>query len=596
MQPISCRPAGSAAPLALPPPVSVQAFRAPKKNIPQTAIERNHILQVVRHYVTEFNLVPPQPAGQLKEYADRVIGRLKCDAIYRDYIGVLINNEIWREPLASVPYERRLLLLPKCPRVENKCSAPFDEFGPFCKQCGLCSIQDLQFEAERLGYVCLVAESPAVITSLIQTGKIEAIVGVSCLSGLERAFPYLEAAAIPGVAIPLLQDDGLDATIDPGWIWDYIHLTSDDQTRRLDLGALRGEVDSWFMPASLDLIMGPAEGETERIARDWLMRAGKRWRPFLTVSAFQTLRDAPGAAPPGDLRKIAVAVECFHKASLVHDDIEDNDAERYGEKTLHEEHGLAVALNAGDLLIGEAYRLIAASKITAAQKAEMLAVAATGQRQLCRGQGAELCWTRSPAPLSSLQVLDIFRQKTAPAFEVALQLGALYAGVGIHAEVAETLSAYSGALGIAYQIRDDLSDLGSQGETNDIAGFRPSLLLAVAHERADLDAHKALTGALWHRQLPAGVGTGQIEALYRELKADERAKTLLETFKEEAIRSLRDLENPNLKGLLRRVLGKIFNDTEIQGWGQEFGQKNGLPIPAANSAGTAAPVTASVRY
>ena len=589
MQPISFRPAGSAAPLASPRPVLVHSFRPPKKNIPQTAIERNHLLQVVRRYVAEFNPVPPLPAEQLKEHADRIIDMLKCDAIYRDYIGVLINNEIWREHLASVPYERRLLLLPKCP-------APLDEFGQLCKQYGLCSIQDLQFEAERLGYACLVAEGSTVVMSLIQSGKIEAVVGVNSLSALERAFPYIAAAAIPGVAIPLLQDECIDTTVDLDWIWDYIHLTSDDQTRRLDLGALREEVDSWFTPASLDLIMGPAEGETERIARDWLRRAGKRWRPFLTVSAFQALRDAPDAALPEDLHKIAVAIECFHKASLIHDDIEDNDAERYGEKTLHEEHGVAVALNVGDLLIGEAYRLIAAAKITAAQKTEMLAVSAAGQRQLCRGQGAELCWTRSPAPLSSLQVLDIFRKKTAPAFEVALQLGALYAGVGIYTEVAETLSAYSEALGIAYQIRDDLSDLGSQGETNDIAGLRPSLLLAAAHERATDDAHKALTGALWRRQLPADVGTGPIEALYRELKADEYVKSLLETYKEEAIHSLRDLENPKLKGLLRRVLGKIFNDTEINGWCKDFEQKNGLPIPAANSPATTTPVAACVRH
>ena len=51
------------------------------------------------------------------------------------------------------------------------------------------------------------------------------------------------------------------------------------------------------------------------------------------------------------LKKVAVAVECFHKASLVHDDIEDNDAERYGEPALHSQHGVPVALNAGDLLI-----------------------------------------------------------------------------------------------------------------------------------------------------------------------------------------------------------------------------------------------------
>jgi len=67
-----------------------------------------------------------------------------------------------------------------------------------CKQCGLCTIQDLQAEAERLGYAVLVAEGSAIVMSLIQTGKIEAIVGVSCLSVLERAFPYMEAAAIPG--------------------------------------------------------------------------------------------------------------------------------------------------------------------------------------------------------------------------------------------------------------------------------------------------------------------------------------------------------------------------------------------------------------
>jgi geranylgeranyl diphosphate synthase, type II len=76
-------------------------------------------------------------------------------------VGVLLNNEVWREQLATVPYDRRLLLLPKCLRVEDKCPAPFDEFGLLCKQCGLCSIQDLQEEAERLGYAVLVAEGSA---------------------------------------------------------------------------------------------------------------------------------------------------------------------------------------------------------------------------------------------------------------------------------------------------------------------------------------------------------------------------------------------------------------------------------------------------
>src|SRR2546421_1139380 len=112
--------------------------------------------------------------------------------------------------------------------------------------------------------------------ALIQSGKIDAIVGVSCLSVLERAFPYMEAAAIPGVAIPLLQDDCKDTALDIDWLWDIIHLTSDDRTFRLDLDALRNEVDTWFEPAALDAIMGPAASATERISRAWLAKSGKR--------------------------------------------------------------------------------------------------------------------------------------------------------------------------------------------------------------------------------------------------------------------------------------------------------------------------------
>jgi geranylgeranyl diphosphate synthase, type II len=583
MQPTESKSAGGFTPVAIPRHVVQQRFRPPKPGIPQTVAERSRILQFVRHYVAEYNPVPPLPLEQLKEQADRVMGLLKCDPAFRDYIGVLVNNEMWRETLATVPYERRLLLLPKCLRVESKCPAPFDEFGLLCKQCGLCTIQDLQNEAEKLGYAVLVAEGSAVVMAMIQTGKIDAIVGVSCLNVLERAFPYMEAAAIPGVAVPLLQDDCIDTTVDLDWVWDYIHLTRDDRTRRLDLGALRDEVDFWFTPPSLDLILGHAEGQTEQIAREWLMRAGKRWRPFLTVAAFQALRKDNGNPLPEDIRKAAVAVECFHKASLIHDDIEDNDALRYGEKTLHEEHGLPVALNVGDLLIGEGYRLLASCRVSNDQKTAMLQVASEGQRQLCRGQGAELCWMRSPAPLTTLQVLDIFRKKTAPAFEVALRVGTLYAGLEEHEGVAAMLRTYSEALGIAYQIRDDLSDWNGQGDTSDVAGLRPSLLLAVAYERAKAQ-HRALLDSMW-RRLPEVKGhLAEIEALYIELKADERARTLLETYKEEAIRSLRELDNANLKGLLRRVIGKIFNDTEIKGWCKEFEARNrSHPAPPAPS-------------
>ncbi len=578
--------------LSLPKAIAPARYRQPKKNIPQTPEERTQILHAVRNYVAEYSPTPPVPVAELAEHADRVVQHLGILPIYRDYVGVLINNELWREQLAAVPFERRLLLMPKCLRVESKCPAPFDEFGLLCKQCGLCSIQDLQNEAERLGYAVLVAEGSAIVMSLIQTGQIEAIVGISCLSVLERSFPYMEAAAIPGVAVPLLQDDCIDTTVDLDWVWDYIHLTADDKTRRLDLGSLRSEVDEWFSDASLVSIMGAPADETERIGREWLARAGKRWRPFLAVAAWRALAGTD-AVMPEDLKKVAVAVECFHKASLIHDDIEDEDATRYGEPTLHAEHGVAIALNVGDLLIGEGYRLLAAANVSAEQRAAMVAVAAAGQRELSRGQGAELLWARKPEPLTSLQVLDIFKKKTAPAFEVALRIGAIFAGIELHDEVEDVLRAYSEALGIAYQIRDDLADLGQTADTSDIAGLRPSLLLATAHERAECE-HRKFTSALWERRLPEGATVAQIEQLYRDVKSDERCKELLERYKEEAIRSLRDLENASLKGLLRRVVGKIFNDTEIKGWCKEFEAKNLLNVTGTDASLEKVPASRAV--
>lgn len=558
-----------------PVPITTTRFRPPKKNIPQTKAERDRFLRAIRQYVADENPVPPMPLEALDVHARRLLSQLgyEGDDTYLHYTAVCLNNEMWRETLAEIPYERRLLLMPKCLRVESKCPAPFDEFGLLCKQCGLCSIQDFQNEAERLGYAVLVAEGSAIVMSLIQTGQIEAIVGISCLPVLERTFPYVEAAAIPSIAVPLLQDDCINTTVDIDWVWEYIHLTSEDQTRRLDLTGLHEEVKSWFTAEGIEAVMGPASGLQEEIAREWLARDGKRWRPFLTVAAYEALREDRGAPIPEDLKKIAFASELFHKASLIHDDIEDEDHGRYDQPTLHAQHGVAVALNAGDLLIGEGYRLIGESEVDAAIRAQMLLVAARGQRELCRGQGAELVWARSPQPLQSKQVLEIFRQKTAPAFEVALKLGAAYAGK--LEEVATVLEQYSENLGIAYQIRDDMDDLGADAGDNELERLRPSVLLAIARERAKGE-DRAVLDALWNHEELEGLAIHKIRSLAHELEADEKCLLLLETYKEAAVRALADLENANLKGLLRRVMGKIFNDLEIKGWCREFEVRNGV--------------------
>ena len=559
----------------LPPMVPKQAWRPAQSNIPNERKERDRLKQMAVELVERERWVPPMPMVELRAAAARLREEAGVDAIMDDYIAVLISNESWRETLARIPYDRRLLLLPKCLRVEEHCPAPFDEFGLLCKDCGLCSIQDFTAEAERLGYAVLVAEGSAIVRQMVETGHVEAVVGVSCLNVLEKSFPHMEAAAVPGIAIPLLQDDCVNCTVDNDLVWDVIHLSSDDQTYRMDLEALRKDVQAFFTPEELAAVMGETEDGTAAIAREWLAREGKRWRPYLAVCvqlalSFEGRDEVP--VLDTDLKKLAVAIECFHKASLIHDDIQDGDEARYGQPTLHVEQGEAVAINVGDYLLGEGYRLISELEHPSAEaKVKMLRLAAEGHLSLCRGQGKELLWANAPKPLSAVEVLDIFREKTAPAFDVALRLGALYAGADEEAQ--ESLAEYSESLGIAYQIKDDLDDFSGESDSDDLEDLRPSLILGIALRRAKEGEEKALIEALWRREKQVE----DVEAL-RQLLMDrgaiKKAQELLEAYEEQAVRSLRFLENATLKGLLRRVVGKIFPRNLIEGYCSEFEARN----------------------
>ncbi len=537
---------------------------AAQKGIPPAKSQRDSLLAAVRQYVRATAPTPPLGLAELRMHCDRLIESTGAEEQWRDWLAVLLSNEVWRDQLAGIPFNRRLLLLPQCLRNVDACRGTIDSVGLMCGGCGSCVIQDLQAEAQSLGYVVLVAEGSPAVMSLLETGQVEAVVGVSCLEVLERVFPYMQAAAVPGLAVPLLCDGCKDTAIDIDWLWEALHLTSDDVTGRLDLDELRKQVDSWFEPASLAETLGPAEGRTSEIAREWLGRSGKRWRPFLTACAYQALADCTSDPLPDDLRKLAVAVECFHKASLIHDDIEDADSSRYDQQTLHTAHGVPVALNVGDLLLGEGYRLITECRCASGRKVEMLRAAAEGHRTLCLGQGAELCWAGDPSPLSSTEVLDIFRRKTAPAFEVALHLGATLAGAGEN--VHEVLSRYSEALGIAYQIRDDLDDFRA-GETGQAAGTgdahtdRPNILLAVATENAEGDDRRLFEN-VWRRRSTLQQHWPELARLFERAGIVGRTNELMESYKQLAAGCLGRLDNSNLKGLLRRVITRIFNDTQ----------------------------------
>jgi geranylgeranyl pyrophosphate synthase len=364
--------------------------------------------------------------------------------------------------------------------------------------------------------------------------------------------------AVPGLAIPLLRN-GCDATaVDLDWVLDVLRLRHDgERWVRCNVEPLRAEVGAWFAAAELRPLFAGGNSQTENMALEWVATAGKRWRPLLVAGTYEALAGR-NAVWPDAVRKLAVAVECFHKASLIHDDIEDQDDTRYGEQTLHCRYGVPVALNVGDFLLGEGYRLIAASGASAEATARMLSVAAEGHRELCLGQGRELCWRRAPAPLTVAEALEIFRRKTAPAFDVALRLGAIAAGAGD--ALGAVLKEFSARLGTAYQVRDDLDDLDAlRGANAAVAAHRisPSVLLALASDggpaslRADLDA--CLQVAARSGAAPAALlrilGDRDVEAAARHLYEQQRELT------HAALQPLRDVP---LKCLLQRIAGRIL--------------------------------------
>jgi len=368
---------------------------------------------------------------------------------------------------------------------------------------------------------------------------------------LERTFPHMAAEAIPGIAIPLMYDGCLETRIDENWLLNAIRLKSDGRwLGQVEMDNLRDEVRSWFTREALAEVMSPSRTRSQNVATEWVAQAGKRWRPFLMTAVFRALRGDEDEIPSW-VKRAAVAVECFHKASLVHDDIEDDDDVRYGEASLHRRHGIPVALNTGDLLLGEGYRLLAGCGVGRETEARMLAVAAEGHHTLCLGQGEEIFCRRDEQPPSMRKVLEIFEHKTSPAFAVASRLGGLCAGADARTD--DVLRQYSRSLGIAYQVRDDLEDYEAAMDSGNAAQIRPSLLLALAMETAGDRDRFALTQAWRDRSADAAL----LEVIAR-LGVEEKARQLCEHYKHEAIRSLAPLESAPLKSFLRRVIGRIL--------------------------------------
>ena len=191
-----------------------------------------------------------------------------------------------------------------------------------------------------------------------------------------------------------------------------------------------------------------------------LSTTGKRMRPILCIAA---LRAAGVAAVRPAHYRLSCALEIVHTYSLVHDDLPcmDDDDLRRGRPTVHRVYGTPRATLAGAALLPLAARVVAESAAGLGLGAERAGLLL---RELCRAAGAEgmvggqlLDLLGEDREVDALDLEAIHRAKTGALLTASLRVGALAAGA--QPELLDALTRYGGALGLAFQIADDILDV-----------------------------------------------------------------------------------------------------------------------------------------
>ncbi|HZL86755.1 MAG TPA: polyprenyl synthetase family protein [Pirellulaceae bacterium] len=579
------------------------------KLVPETRELRDQLQARCAEVAARLDKSRPLTKDEMEAVVRRTLDEMGLPEGYVGWMMVVLATEFWKDQVAAIPPSRRLFLLPHCLKHAEGCPADYDEFGMNCKKCGACSIADFRTLAEEMGYKVLVAEGSPIVLKIIVSGHIDAIVGVACLNVLEKAIDKILLAGIPCMAVPLLSSDCRNTSVDEDWVMQMIQVREQPaaQQTRSYVHLLRA-ASKLFQPEALDRIAPRVRGgkklsevngdgiaaldpiaATEAIAYDFLAKGGKYSRPFITLAVYDALTGGKGTEASGAehvaaysdaVRRAAMSIETFHKASLVHDDIEDDDAFRYGEDTIHKRFGIPTAINVGDYLIGMGYRLVSreSKSLGADVVADILDTLADAHLRLSEGQGAELLWRDAHNKrLKPLDALKIYALKTSPAFEAALFTGFRLAGP--MAEYQKPIREFARNLGVAFQILNDLKDW--EGDDNnklaaggDILGGRPTVLWALALEGLSAAGQEELlslvepvAGALRVPSVGSGASNGtrsvpttdRVRELYQQAGVFEKAHRLVEKHQERAEAIADEIQPEELRRLLYYLIDSVLD-------------------------------------
>jgi farnesyl diphosphate synthase len=269
---------------------------------------------------------------------------------------------------------------------------------------------------------------------------------------------------------------------------------------------------AWVAPG----LPGDASHEAPAVLREAMRYAvldgGKRLRPLLVLAARMAVAEGGSTGSMQALDdaalRAACAVELIHAYSLVHDDMPcmDNDVLRRGKPTVHVRFGEAQALLAGDALQALAFELLTAEPNEAPASVQAmlcrLLARAAGCEGMAGGQAIDLASTGRR--LTEIQLRDMHRLKTGALLQGSVMMGAACCDPARPSSPAalQGLSAYGAALGLAFQVVDDILDVTADSATlgktagKDAAQDKPTYVSVLGLARSQAYAQELLVQAL----------------------------------------------------------------------------------------------------
>ena len=293
---------------------------------------------------------------------------------------------------------------------------------------------------------------------------------------------------------------------------------------------IEDRISAFNYPDSPDLLYNPIE---------YIMSLpGKRIRPLLVLMAYQLFdKNLKKALSP------AIGIELFHNFTLLHDDIMDNAPLRRGSLTVHEKWNSNIAILSGDVMMIQAYQLIA--EVDSYYLKVVIELFSKSAVQVCEGQQWDMNF-ETQTNITLVDYIKMIEYKTAVLLAVSMQIGSIIAGA--NKEEQNHLYNFGINMGIAFQLKDDLLDVFGKQDTfgkqlgGDIFANKKTFLYLKAFQLGD-DLIKEKLEILYNNNDTSFAKVKEVTDIFKTLDIQKHTVDMMKSYYIKGMKHLDDIDS-----------------------------------------------------